>query len=122
MERKIKSLKSSRTASLYMDMVSILCEFIKAECTGNWELHIEAISDMLPYLAASGHNLYTRSARKYLQMMSTLKDEHPRIYEQFIDGFACGEKKWAGLSTDLVIEQVLMRIIKTSGSLNLGKF
>ena len=31
------------------------------------------------------------------------------------------ERYWAGLSTDLIIEQVLMRSVKTSGGLTRGK-
>lgn len=54
-------MKDDRTATLwlqYMDMVDILRMFIKAERTGNWRLHLQALSEMLPYLAASWHNLY----------------------------------------------------------------
>ena len=51
---------SSRTSALwiqYMDMVDILRKYIRAERIGSWELHLQAAQDMLPYLAASGHNL-----------------------------------------------------------------
>ncbi len=51
----------------YVNMVDILRKFIRAERTGNLALHLQAIQDMLPYLAASGHNLYTKCARVYLQ-------------------------------------------------------
>ena len=60
-----ESIKSSRTATLwmqYMDMVDTLRKFIRAEHTGNWKLHLQAVSEMLPYLAASGHNNYTKLA------------------------------------------------------------
>jgi hypothetical protein len=73
LNKKIESLKSSsRTAALwlqYMDMVDILRKFLRAECTGNWALHLEAISEMLPFMAVSGHNLYTKLARIYVQRM-----------------------------------------------------
>jgi len=55
----------SRTAALwiqYLEMVDIMRSFIKAERTANWELHLEALTRMLPYLAASGHNLYVKWA------------------------------------------------------------
>ena len=60
-----ESLKKHRTANLwfqYMAMVDILRKCIKAERTGDWKLHLKAVSDMLPYFAASGHNLYAKSA------------------------------------------------------------
>ena len=59
------SLKNQRTAALwlqYMRVVDILRKFIKAERTRQWSLHLQAVYDMLPYLAASGHNLYLKSA------------------------------------------------------------
>ena len=52
---RTKSLRSSRTATLwlqYMEMVDILREFIRAERIGNWALHLEAVSEMLPYLCS----------------------------------------------------------------------
>ena len=123
LQREVNSLKSSRTATLwlqYMDMVSILRKYIQAERTGNWELHLQAVFEMLPYVAASGHNNYTKSAWVYLQRMSNLQDEYPHVYEHFVNGLHVvrrSDRYWAGLYSDLVIEQVLMRSMKTSGGL-----
>ena len=125
--RVTTSLKSSRTATLwlqYMDMVDILRKYIRAERTGNWELHLQAVSEMLPYLAASGHNNYTKSAWVYLQRMATLQNDCPDVYQQFKEGLHVvrrSDRYWAGLSSDLIIEQVLMRSMKTSGGLTRGR-
>ena len=59
-------------AGQHMHMVDILRTFIRAERTGNWELHLEAVHDMLPYFAAAGHNPYAKSAYIYLQSMYDL--------------------------------------------------
>ena len=107
-----------------MDMVDILRKYIRAERTGNWNLHLQAIQEMLPYLAASGHNLYTKSSRLYVQQMSDLEAQHPGILEKFQQGLHVvrrSDRLWAGLSTDLIIEQVLMRSMKTSGGLTRGR-
>ncbi|MCG8032822.1 MAG: hypothetical protein JAZ03_11695, partial [Candidatus Thiodiazotropha taylori] len=118
---------SSRTATLwlqYMEMVDILRRFLKAERTGNWALHLQSVHDMLPYFAASGHNLYAKSAYLYLQMMQALPETHPELYDKFTQGFHVvrrSDRYWAGLSTDLIIEQVLMRSVKTSGGLTRGR-
>ena len=75
-------------------------------------------------MAASGHNLYTKSAKLYPQSIVRLESEHPVVYEKLIDGFHVvrkSDRKWAGLSTDLVIEQVLMRSMKTSGGRARGR-
>ena len=127
LKRVTISLKSSRTATLwlqYMDMVDILRKYIRAERTGNWELHLQAVSEMLPYLAASGHNNYTKSAWVYLQRMDTLENDCPDVYRLFKEGLHVvrrSDRYWAGLSSDLIIEQVLMRRMKTSGGLTRGR-
>ena len=33
--------------------IDILRKFIRAERTGNWDLYLQALSEMLPFLAAS---------------------------------------------------------------------
>ena len=79
---------------------------------------------MLPYFAAAGHNLYTKSAYLYLQKMTELKKDHPDVYKNFMEGsfvLRRTDRYWAGLSSDLVIEQVLMRNVKTSGGLTRGR-
>ena len=124
LENSSQTLKnSSRTAKLwlqYMEMVAILCMFIQAERTSNWALHLRAVSEMLPYMAVSGHNLYTKSARVYLQRMSNLQDKFPDVHQHFENGLHVirrSDRLWAGLSSDMVIEQLLMRSMKTSRGL-----
>ena len=73
---KLRERKRSligKTAQLwlqYMSTVDILKRFLKAERTGNWLLHLSVVHEMLPYLAAAGHNSYTESAYPYLQLMN----------------------------------------------------
>ena len=50
----IKSLENLRTAVLwiqYCEMIQLLRKLIKAERTGDWELHLQSVPDMLPYVA-----------------------------------------------------------------------
>ena len=56
--------------------------------------------------------------------MQNLEDTHPEVFHQFKachHVFRRSARYWAGLSTDLVIEQVLMRIVKSSGGLTRGR-
>jgi len=72
---------------------------------------------MLPVTAA-GHNLYTKSLYIYLQRLAQLSIQHPEVHHQFQNGYHVvrrSDRYWAGLSTDLLIEQVLMRSVKTTG-------
>ncbi|CAC5394798.1 unnamed protein product [Mytilus coruscus] len=88
--------------------------------TGDWELHLTSIQEMLPHLAAAGHYLYTKSALIRLTQMLNLKTKHPDVYAHFMCGHHVirrSDRLLAGLSTDLIIEQVLMRSIKSTGGL-----
>ncbi|XP_055996638.1 uncharacterized protein LOC125683641 [Ostrea edulis] len=79
---------------------------------------------MLPFFAASGHNLYTKTAYVYLMTMQALERDHPDVYEIFSYGnhvMRRTDRYWSGISSDLLIEQVLMRSVKTAGGLMRGR-
>lgn len=109
LQKEKSSLEDLRMAQLwilYMDMIDILRKFIKAERTGNWLLHLQAVRDMLPFFAAAGHHHYAKSGYLYLQQMEELYDKHPEIYSKFKERYHVirrTDRFWAGLSTDLVI-------------------
>lgn len=122
-----EQLGNFRTAKLwlqYMDMITILKTFIKAERTGHWDLHLTMMKEMLPYFAAAGQHFYLKSGYIYLQQMYNLHNTHPDVYNMFISGshvIRRSERYWAGLSTDLVTEQALMRSVKATGGLTRGR-
>jgi len=124
---KSELIQSSLTAKLwlqYMNYVSILKQFIQAERTGNMKLHLSAVSKMLTLFAGTGHNMYTKCARLYLQQIKELCVSHPWLYQQFMEhGYhvvRLSDRYWAGLSTDSLIEVKLMRSIKGRGGLTHG--
>lgn len=127
---KLESLKSNGpTAQLwlqYIEMVTLIRDFIQAERTGNWNLHLVTIAKMLPYFCASGHFHYAKCAHLYLQEMSTLKETLPgQEYEKFTkEGLFTirrSDRFWSGLWSDLTIEQTLMRTMKSQGGLTRGR-
>ena len=92
-----------------MKMLDILRQLIKAERVGSWRLHLKATYEMLPYFAASGHNLHAKSAYIYYQMMTNLEDTNPTIRDLFMKGHHVlrrSDRFWTGLFLDLVIEQI----------------
>ncbi|KAG1681898.1 Neuroendocrine convertase 1 [Nymphon striatum] len=118
---------ASRTAKLwllYMNYVSIVKKFLIAERTSNWCLHIQAVTKMMNLFAASGHLHYAKSFRIYVQEMLTMSETNSWLYHQFQEGqhdVRRSGRFWAGLWSDLVIEQTLMRSIKSSGGLTRGR-
>jgi len=55
----------------------------------NLYLHLESLSDMLPCMAASGHSLYAKSARLYLQFMLNNVVSEFHVVEVIAPGLAC---------------------------------
>ena len=78
---------TSRTAGLwiqYIDYISIVKQFIHAEHTGNWHLHLTSVSNTLNLFAATGRFNYANSARLYLQSVVDLPDSHPCLYQMYV--------------------------------------
>ncbi|KAJ8868384.1 hypothetical protein PR048_029900 [Dryococelus australis] len=75
-ERKFTALsEQSCTGKLwvqYLLQVDTLRLFIRAERSGDRELHLKCVRSMLPYLHAAGHIHYTKSAHLYVQQMEEL--------------------------------------------------
>ena len=64
------------------------------------------------------------SLHVYLNNMLELENQHPNVHTSFKIGkhvIRRSDRYWAGLSLDLVIEQVLMRSVKTKGGLTRGR-
>ena len=107
-----------------MKMVAVLRSLIRASRTGDWNLYLQALHDMLPYLAASGHNNYTKSLVLYLNKMNNLPQTHPDVYAKFMAGLFVlrrTDSYWSGIFSDLYIEQVLMGSVKSVGGLTRGR-
>ena len=122
---RIKSFKASlmeyRTARLwlqYLDMVDLMRLFIRSERTDDWASHLHVLHGMLPYLAAAGHSLYTKSIHIYLQRMTQLPDASQTLFNEGLHVVRRSNRFWADLSTDLVIEQGLMRSMKNEWRAN----
>ena len=118
----------SRTAKFwiqYLEYIDVLKLFITAERTGDWGMHLSALRLMLNLFAATGHINYAKCARLHLQQMLELETKHPWVHKNFVEhGYHTvrrSDRYWAGLWSDLIIEQVLMRALKTRGGLTRGR-
>lgn len=126
---KLEELKArGPTAQLwvqYFEMVTIALDFIRAERLGLFKEHLDAVRKMLPYFHASGHFLYAKSAHLYLQDMLKLEENmDEQTFKNFKNGFFTvkrTEKFNSGTWTDMVIEQSLMKSMKTDGGLSRGR-
>ena len=87
-ELKTKLKAKSRTAKLWLlclDYISVAKLFILAERTSDWELHLDAVTEMLNLFASTGHRNYAKSACLYVQEMKKLPPTNPWLYAQFVN-------------------------------------
>ena len=75
-----------RLWSTYMNMVEILMDFIRAERDGNWKLHLQSFSAMLPWLIIYDHTIYSRWGPIYLADMHLLDKTAPEVFVESIKG------------------------------------
>ncbi|GBO17235.1 hypothetical protein AVEN_144292-1 [Araneus ventricosus] len=111
----VKTLEErSRKAKLclqYFKEVSVMHYFVRAERTGDWNLHLYFVQRILVHLHAAGNIHYSKSAHLYLQNMSNLKtslsdQEFERSVNQGYFTVRRSDKFWCGVWTDITIEQV----------------
>ncbi|XP_063235988.1 uncharacterized protein LOC134538524 [Bacillus rossius redtenbacheri] len=126
----LKNIQStSRTAKLWVNLlncIDLILQFIFAERSGNWDLHLNTTIEMLPYFHAAGHLPYAKSAHLYVQEMIKL---HTKLSEKELDLFVNNGmftirrsgKFWSGTWSDMCIEQCLMRPMKAVGGLTHGR-
>ena len=116
-----------RTAKLwlqYQRVIQIRRSFLRAIRTGNWKLYLKSLCDRHPYLAAAGHNKYTKSLALFIPWMQDLERTHSEVYRAFMSGLFPVRRTdgaWWCMFTDLLIEQVLMAGLKPSGRLTRGR-
>lgn len=126
---------------LYFKLLTIMKLFIEAERTGNFLLHLESCQRMLPIFYATGHFHYAKCLILYLIQMIKLyqrlehleqkndrseieEKEYIELYRFITLGYFTirrTNKFWSGVWTDMVIEQSLMRLMKSRGGITHGR-
>ncbi|GBN69821.1 hypothetical protein AVEN_121510-1 [Araneus ventricosus] len=92
---------------------------------GDWQAHLNCVKEIFPYFHASGHYPYAKSAHLYLQDMLQLENLiDPSVFRRFIQGFLTvrrSDKFSYRTSTDMIIEQSLMKSMQTDEGISLGR-
>lgn len=127
---KLEQIKGNGpTAALwiqYFNMVTLMKEYICAERSGDWNVHLNCVQQMIPFFHACGHFAYAKSCHLYLQDMFKLPSVMPKEeFEKFVSqGFFTMRRNdsfWSGVWSDMTIEQTLMRSMKSTGGLTRGR-
>ncbi|KAK3734695.1 hypothetical protein QZH41_002114 [Actinostola sp. cb2023] len=104
----------------YGSMVNALLQFIKAERTGNWNLHLSAVATMLPHFFAMDRPNYARWLPVYLADMKQLETKHPLVHQEFAQGghaVSRSGKPFAQVWTYMALEQSVNADSKSKGGI-----
>ncbi len=61
----------------YIEMVGLLLRFIRATREGDWQLHLECVRELIPWMFAYDHANYSRYLPVYYCQMMSLEKTHP---------------------------------------------
>ena len=103
----------------YIEIVEgILLNMIRASREGNWNLHLFAIHEMIPWCFAYDKINYARYLPAYYSDMLSLENKHPDVYEAFVQGnFSVQLSKncFSKIPVDQSIEMTINKDTQTPG-------
>ena len=102
----------------YIIMVQLLLQFIRAERTIDWNLHLSATASMTPHVFAMDRQNYSWWLPIYLADMDLLPQVHPVVYHEFMSGnHAISRSSQTQVWTDMALEQSINLDSKTNGGI-----
>ena len=105
-----------------MNYLSTIKEFVRAEESGNWQGHLAAMGKILNLFAATGLIMSKVGGFTFNLCWIWKKITHSSIISLMKKDFTVQtDEFWAGLWTDLVIEQTMMCSFKSLGGLTRGQ-
>ena len=107
----------------YIDMVSLLLQFIRSIRDGDLESYLASIRDMIPWMFAYDQVNYSRYLSVYFLDMQSLEKKHPNVLRAFQAGQLVvqrtSDSSFSQVSVDQTIEHTVNRDTKTKdGSLD----
>ncbi|KAL7292083.1 hypothetical protein TKK_0014358 [Trichogramma kaykai] len=99
----------------YCAMVEILLNSIRADRTGDFDLHLSSTVESLPYLFACNHPLYVKGILLYLQDMLNLPNSVKSDLQRGMLSVKRKNGTFNGVGGDLALEQIQNRSSAVSG-------
>ena len=103
----------------YVDLTSLLLNFIRATREGNWSLHLISVRELIPWCFAYNRSNYSRYLPWYYREMTSLPQTHPDLYCYLKNGgFSCqigSENTFGIIPMDQTIEETINKDTQTPG-------
>ena len=104
---------------VYMRMVLLMLQFIRAVRNGDWEGHLNALAKFVKYFFAFDKLYYARMTPIYISEMYALRESDPELWQEFSSGNWVVNKSQVAscaLGADHALEQV-NRWMKVAGGI-----
>ena len=118
-ETKSKGSDLKKFWLTYLDLCELLLNLIFSTCSGNWELYLACIEEVIPWAFAHDRHKYARSLLPFLNDMRDLPATFPEVYAAFCNGEFSVQMSpsnpFGGNEADKTIENTINRDCKTGG-------
>lgn len=108
--------------ALTLDLELNYLEFVRSIREGNFDLYVQTMGQLAPWLFALDHTNYARWLPVHIRDMATLSDTHPDVYREFSAGHFVIKKTsrvFSCISIDQAHEQVNETIKGDGGAVGL---
>ena len=103
----------------YVDLTSLMLDFIRASREKDWTFHLISISNLIPWCFAYNRSNYAKYLPRYLLQMINLQTTHPDVHEYLADGnFSTqigNDNSFGCISMDQTIEETINKDTQTPG-------
>ena len=90
-EMKSKGCNVKKFRLTYLHLYELLLNLIFATRSGNWELYLACIEEVIPCAFAHDRYMYARSLLLFLNDMGDLPSTFPEVYGEFCRVFSSDE-------------------------------
>ena len=101
----------------YILIVETIKNLVRADREGNFLLHMKTVGELCAIFTGGDGIHYMRCISFYHELLKNLKDKHPELYGNFMQGdFVIKTKKGSfnGVAADMKLEQTIQRSSKSS--------
>ena len=103
----------------YLDMIEILLKLVRSSRERNWDMHLSAIHDMIPWCFAYDKINYAKYLSSYYVDMVRLPRTHPTAYEFLNNGGLSvqlsSSNPFGAIPVDQAMEETVMKDTQTAG-------
>ena len=96
-----------------------ICRFVRGQRLGDWQLTLNALTNLCPWFFVFGHTNYARWIPVFLRDMARLPDGHPSVHEAFVEGkfvVQRSKKKFSLMALDQSQEHSIKLLKEDSGT------